>query len=97
MPEFDTPEPITVEMDLLIADVRLTASERVNTVIDVRPSDPAEDNDVRAAERTHVERTPAGLLIEMSVHLAAGLPAEQCDLLEKRRVLASPGCVVQLP
>ena len=73
MPEFDTPEPITVEMDLLIADVRLTASERVNTVIDVRPSDPAEDNDVRAAERTHVERTPAGLLIRTARPRGMGL------------------------
>ena len=73
MPEFDTPEPITVEMDLLIADVRLTASERVNTVIDVRPSDPAEDNDVLAAERTHVERTPAGLLIRTARPRGMGL------------------------
>jgi DUF4097 and DUF4098 domain-containing protein YvlB len=63
MPEFDTPEPITVEIDLVLGDVRLTASERGNTVIEVRPSDPAENNDVRAAERTRVERTPAGLLV----------------------------------
>jgi DUF4097 and DUF4098 domain-containing protein YvlB len=63
MPEFDTPEPITVEIDLAIGDVRLTASERASTVIEVRPSDPARNNDVRAAERTLVERTPAGLLV----------------------------------
>ena len=63
MPEFDTPEPITVEIDLAVGDVRLTASERGNTVIEVRPSDPSENNDVRAAERTRVERTPAGLLV----------------------------------
>ena len=73
MPEFDTPDPITVEIDLLIADVRLTASERVNTVVDVRPSDPAEENDVRAAERTHVERTPAGLLIRTARPRGMGL------------------------
>jgi len=63
MPEFDTPEPITVEIDLVVGDVRLTASERENTVIEVRPSDPSQDIDVRAAERTRVERTPAGLLV----------------------------------
>jgi DUF4097 and DUF4098 domain-containing protein YvlB len=63
MPEFDTPDPITIEIDLVVGDVRLTASERENTVIDVRPSDPAENIDVRAAERTRVERTPAGLLV----------------------------------
>jgi DUF4097 and DUF4098 domain-containing protein YvlB len=73
MPEFDTPEPITVEIDLLIADVRLTAGERANTVIEVRPSDPAENNDVRAAERTRVERTPAGLLVRTSRPRGQGL------------------------
>jgi DUF4097 and DUF4098 domain-containing protein YvlB len=63
MPEFDTPEPITVEIDLVIGDVRLTAGERATAVIDVRPSDPAESLDVRAAERTRVERTADGLLV----------------------------------
>jgi hypothetical protein len=73
MPEFDTPEPITVEIDLVVGDVRLTASERGNTVIEVRPSDPAESNDVRAAERTQVERTPAGLLVRTPRPRALGL------------------------
>jgi DUF4097 and DUF4098 domain-containing protein YvlB len=63
MPEFDTPDPITVEIDLVVGDVRLTAGERATTVIAVRPSDPAENLDVRAAERTTVERTPDGLLV----------------------------------
>ena len=44
MPEFDTPEPITVEIDLVVGDVRLTASERANTVVEVRPSDPADEH-----------------------------------------------------
>jgi DUF4097 and DUF4098 domain-containing protein YvlB len=73
MPEFDTPEPITVEIDLLIGDVRLTAGERENTVIEVRPSDPAENNDVRAADRTRVERTSAGLLVRTSRPRGQGL------------------------
>jgi DUF4097 and DUF4098 domain-containing protein YvlB len=63
MPEFETPEPITIELDLGVGDVRLTAGERENTVIEVRPSDPSENFDIRAAERTRVERTPAGLLV----------------------------------
>ena len=65
MPEFDTPEPITIELDLGVGDVRLTAGERENTVIEVRPSDPSENFDVRAAERAQVERTPAGLLVRV--------------------------------
>jgi DUF4097 and DUF4098 domain-containing protein YvlB len=73
MPEFDTPEPITVEIDLVVGDVRLTAGERENTIIEVRPSDPAENNDVRAAERTRVERTPAGLLVRTARPRGMGL------------------------
>jgi DUF4097 and DUF4098 domain-containing protein YvlB len=63
MPAFETPEPITIEIDLVVGDVRLTASERENTVIEVRPSDPSQNIDVRAAEQTRVERTAAGLLV----------------------------------
>jgi DUF4097 and DUF4098 domain-containing protein YvlB len=63
MPAFDTPEAITVEIDLVVGDVRITAGERDTTVIEVAPSDPAESLDVRAADQTRVERTAAGLLI----------------------------------
>ncbi|MGI8415742.1 MAG: DUF4097 family beta strand repeat-containing protein, partial [Nakamurella sp.] len=35
MPTFGTPEPITVTIDLPIGDVRLTASDREDTVVEV--------------------------------------------------------------
>lgn len=52
MPTFSTPEPISVVIELLVADVRIVASERTDTIVDVQPSDPAKPADVSAAEQT---------------------------------------------
>ena len=52
---FHTPSPITVELDLYVADVRFAASDRADTVVEVRPSDPHKAADVKAAENTRVE------------------------------------------
>jgi DUF4097 and DUF4098 domain-containing protein YvlB len=73
MPEFDTPELCTIEIDLVAGDVRLTAGARGTTVVDVRPADPSVDLDVRAAEQTRVERTAAGVLIRAPRQRALGL------------------------
>ncbi|MFF8831902.1 DUF4097 domain-containing protein [Streptomyces sp. NPDC015131] len=54
MPTFDTPEPITVTLEFDVGTVRITAGERTDTVVDVRPSDGTEENDVKAAEQTRV-------------------------------------------
>jgi DUF4097 and DUF4098 domain-containing protein YvlB len=64
MPSFDTPEPIAVTIDLPCGDVRLTASDRADTVVEVRPSNPGSVADVRAAERTRVEYADGALLIK---------------------------------
>ena len=40
MPTFETPEPISVSLELGVGDVRIAASERTDTVVEVRPSDP---------------------------------------------------------
>jgi DUF4097 and DUF4098 domain-containing protein YvlB len=52
---FNTPTPITVDLDLYVADVRVAASDRADTVVEVRPSDPNKPADVKAAENTRVE------------------------------------------
>ena len=52
---FHTPNPITVALDLYVADVRITASDRRDAVVDVRPSNPDKAADVKAAENTRVE------------------------------------------
>jgi DUF4097 and DUF4098 domain-containing protein YvlB len=52
---FNTPTPITIDLDLYVADVRIAASDRADTVVGVRPSDPGKAADVKAAENTRVE------------------------------------------
>ena len=52
---FNTPSPIAVILDLYVADVRFAASDRTDTVVEVRPSDPNKAADVKAAENTRVE------------------------------------------
>jgi hypothetical protein len=55
MPTYDTPEPISVSLELGVGDIRIAASDRTETVVQVRPSDPASKDDVTAAEQTRVE------------------------------------------
>jgi DUF4097 and DUF4098 domain-containing protein YvlB len=52
---FDTPSPITVVLDLYVANVLISASDRADTSAEVRPSDPGKASDVKAAENTRVE------------------------------------------
>ena len=52
---FDTPSPITVVLELYVADIRFSASDRSDTTVDVRPHDPDKPADVKAAENTRVE------------------------------------------
>ncbi|MFG3247707.1 DUF4097 domain-containing protein [Streptomyces sp. NPDC048187] len=54
MPSFDTPRPIAVAAHVGAGSLRLTAGDRLDTVVEVRPGDPARDRDVRAAEQTEV-------------------------------------------
>jgi len=52
---FNTPSPIAVSLDLYVADVRFAVSDRTDTIVEVRPSDPDKAADVKAAENTRVE------------------------------------------
>ena len=52
---FTTPAAINVSLDLYVADVRFAASDRTDTIVDVRPSDPGKAADIKAAENTRVE------------------------------------------
>jgi len=52
---FNTPSSITVTLDLYAADVRFAASDRTDTIVEVRPSDPNKAADIKAAEGTRVE------------------------------------------
>jgi DUF4097 and DUF4098 domain-containing protein YvlB len=64
MPAFNTPEPISVMIDFVVGDARITASDRDDTVVEVRPSDGSYEPDVRAAEQTRVEYAAGRLLVK---------------------------------
>lgn len=55
MPTFATPEPILAILEPVVGNVRIVAGDRTDTVVEVVPSDPSDDSDVRAAEQTVVE------------------------------------------
>ena len=64
MPNFDTPQPISVTLDVGMGDIQVVASDRTDTVVEVRPSDPATKSDVAAAEQTRVEYANGALLVK---------------------------------
>ena len=64
MKTFDTPAPITLSLELGVGDVRIDASDRTDTTVEVRPSDPLKKADVAAAEQTQVEFGNGRLLVQ---------------------------------
>jgi len=63
MPNFQTPEPIAVTVELSVGYVRITASDRTDTVVEVRPSDEADESDVKAAQQVRVDYTNGTLRV----------------------------------
>lgn len=88
MPTFDTPEPISVTLEVGVGDVRIVASDRSDTTVDVGPSDREKKADVTAAAQTLVEYASGRLVIKApkgwrqwtlrktgSIDVQIGLPA----------------------
>jgi hypothetical protein len=73
MRAFATPEPIIVSVDLPVGDVRIVASDRADTTVQVSPTDESRAVDVRYAGRTRVERVPGGLLVKAPRQRGLGL------------------------
>jgi hypothetical protein len=63
MTVFQTPEPISVSLEIGIGDLRLVASDGIETVVEVRPTDPTKEGDVNAANQTRVEFASGSLLV----------------------------------
>ena len=55
MTTFETPEPISVRIEAGGGSVRLLATHRTDTVVQVRPHDESHSADVRAAEQVRVD------------------------------------------
>jgi hypothetical protein len=52
---FETPRPVEAIVAVVVGELRLVAGERDTTVVEVRPSDVTNKEDVQAAERTSVD------------------------------------------
>jgi hypothetical protein len=64
MTTFETPDPITALIDVVSGDVRITASSRTDTVVDVQPTDASDKDDVKAAELTRVVYADGQLVVK---------------------------------
>jgi DUF4097 and DUF4098 domain-containing protein YvlB len=64
MPTFDTPEPISVAVELGVGAIRIASSDRTDTTVEVRPSDPGRKSDETAAGQIRVEYVGGRLLIK---------------------------------
>nr|WP_042195418.1 DUF4097 family beta strand repeat-containing protein [Kibdelosporangium sp. MJ126-NF4]CEL21993.1 hypothetical protein [Kibdelosporangium sp. MJ126-NF4]CTQ92773.1 hypothetical protein [Kibdelosporangium sp. MJ126-NF4] len=63
MTVFRTPEPIAVTLEMSVGEARVHASDRTDTVVDVRPQQESSSNDRKAVEKTVVEYSNGRLLI----------------------------------
>jgi Toastrack DUF4097 len=63
MQTFETPEPVAVTLELGVGGVRIAATHRADTTVDVRPSDLSKRSDVIAAEQARVEYANGRLLV----------------------------------
>jgi Putative adhesin len=73
MPSFDTSGPITATVDVNLGEVRISAAAPGVAVVDVRPTDTSNKEDVLAAEQTRVEFKGGHLLVK-TPKLRAWLP-----------------------
>ena len=67
MPTYPTPEPISVSLELGVADVRVVATDREDTNVEIRPSDPAKKGDVAAAEQARVDFSDGRLVVKANL------------------------------
>jgi DUF4097 and DUF4098 domain-containing protein YvlB len=72
MPTFETPQPISVTISLILGDVRITASDRADTVVDVQPGNTSAKSE-RMAEQTRVEFVDGRLVVRTPKHLGSWL------------------------
>ena len=63
MRTFETAKPIAVTVEVGVGDVRIAASERDDTVVEVQPSDSSRREDVLAAEQTQIDFEDGRLLV----------------------------------
>ena len=87
MPTFHTPQPISAALELSVAWVRITASDRPDTVVEVTPSDPHDESDVKVAQQVRVDFADGNLRV-------TGPKARTFDFSRKTR---SVDVLIELP
>jgi DUF4097 and DUF4098 domain-containing protein YvlB len=81
MYEFQTPEPISAKLSLLVADVRVDASARDTTTVELRPSDPDDPRDVEMVKRTEVNFEDGTLSIRSPKSLRSFKPRGSIEVI----------------
>jgi DUF4097 and DUF4098 domain-containing protein YvlB len=64
MPSFETAEKISAAVELMSGAVRIVATDRGDTVVEVRPCDESHEADVKAAQQTRVEYAAGRLSVK---------------------------------
>ncbi|MFI7062720.1 DUF4097 family beta strand repeat-containing protein [Kribbella sp. NPDC050124] len=64
MATFETPAPISATVDIIFGNIRFTAGDRADTVVEVRPVDPTWELDVKAAEQAVIEYADGKLVVK---------------------------------
>lgn len=97
MPTFDTPDPIAVflEMDGIAGRVRITATERADTVVEVAPSRESRKSNVRLAERTEIDYADGRLTVVTPKH--PDVPSTKAVLNEIFGSVGSVDVTIGLP
>lgn len=73
MPTFSTPDPVIASIDVAVGHIRISASDRDNTIVEVRPSNSSHEADNRVAEQTRVEFTAGRLQIKTPKQRGLGI------------------------
>ena len=73
MPTFITPEPISVTVEIEHGVVRVLADDRTDTVVEVRPSNPSSDADVKTAEQVRIDCVAGRLQVRAPKRRGRGL------------------------
>jgi hypothetical protein len=55
---------ISATVDIILGDIRFVASDRADTVVEVRPVDPSRELAVKAAEQANIEFADGKLLVK---------------------------------
>jgi DUF4097 and DUF4098 domain-containing protein YvlB len=64
MATFVTPEPISIDIDLLVGSAHLIAADRGDTVVVVNPTDSSRKLDIEAAMNTQIDLSNGRLLVK---------------------------------